>query len=157
MLCPFCGHTESKVVNSRQSQKGDSIRRRRECLKCGHRFTTFEVVEKLPVMVIKRDGRREVFDRQKVLNGITRACEKRPVSMEEVERIVQFVEKALYNSMEREISSLRIGEMVLKKLREVDEVAYVRFASVYRQFRDVSEFSHEVRVLTQSEPAPTES
>jgi transcriptional repressor NrdR len=156
MLCPFCGHTESKVVNSRQNQKGDSIRRRRECLKCGHRFTTFEVIEKLPVMVIKRDGRREVFDRQKVINGVTRACEKRPVSTEEIERIVQHVEKMLYNSMEREISSLRIGEMVLKKLREVDEVAYVRFASVYRQFRDVSEFSHEVRVLTQSEPSSAE-
>jgi len=151
MLCPFCAHTESKVVNSRQSPKGESIRRRRECLKCGHRFTTFEVVEKLPIVVIKRDGRREAFDRQKITNGILRACEKRPVTFEQVERIVQYVEKSLYNNMEKEVSSLKIGEMILKKLREVDEVAYVRFASVYRQFRDVSEFSHEVRVLTQTE------
>ncbi len=149
MLCPFCGHTESKVVNSRQSPRGDCIRRRRECLQCGHRFTTFEVIEKVPIMVIKRDGRREAFDRQKIAAGILRACEKRPVTLEQVERIVQFVEKQLYNSMEKEVSSLRIGEIVLKKLREVDEVAYVRFASVYRQFRDVSEFNHEVRVLLQ--------
>jgi transcriptional repressor NrdR len=150
MLCPFCAHIESKVVNSRQSAKGDAIRRRRECLKCGHRFTTFEVVEKVPIIVIKRDGKREVFDRQKVTAGILRACEKRPVTLEEVERVVQFVEKTLYNNMEKEVSSLKIGEMVLKKLRELDEVAYVRFASVYRQFRDVSEFNHEVKVLLQS-------
>lgn len=154
MLCPFCAHMESKVVNSRQSAKGDAIRRRRECLKCGHRFTTFEVIEKVPIIVIKRDGKREVFDRQKVTGGVLRACEKRPVTLEEVERIVQFVEKTLYNNMEKEVSSLKIGEMVLKKLREVDEVAYVRFASVYRQFRDVSEFNHEVKVLLQTgEPA----
>ncbi|AXA37323.1 MAG: transcriptional repressor NrdR [Candidatus Hydrogenedentota bacterium] len=151
MLCPFCGHTESKVVNSRQSTRGDSIRRRRECLQCGHRFTTFEVIEKVPIIVIKRDGKREAFDRQKVAAGIWRACEKRPVTLEQVERIVQFVEKSLYNSMEKEVSSLKIGEMVLRKLREVDEVAYVRFASVYRQFRDVSEFNHEVRVLMQND------
>ena len=141
-------------MNSRQSAKGDAIRRRRECLKCGHRFTTFEVIEKVPIIVIKRDGKREVFDRQKVTGGVLRACEKRPVTLEEVERIVQFVEKTLYNNMEKEVSSLKIGEMVLKKLREVDEVAYVRFASVYRQFRDVSEFNHEVKVLLQTgEPA----
>jgi transcriptional repressor NrdR len=154
MLCPFCGNIESKVVNSRQSPRGDCIRRRRECLQCGHRFTTFEVVEKVPLVVIKRDGKREAFDRQKVAAGILRACEKRPVTLEQVERIVQFVEKQLYNTMEKEVSSLKIGEMVLKKLREVDEVAYVRFASVYRQFRDVSEFNHEVRVLLQ-ENGPT--
>lgn len=151
MLCPFCGHLESKVINSRQNPRGDAIRRRRECLKCGHRFTTFEVVEKMPIMIVKRDGRREVFDRQKVVNGITRACEKRPVSFEQIERIVQGVEQALYNAMEKEVSSLKLGEMILRKLREVDEVAYVRFASVYRQFRDISEFSHEVRVLTQND------
>jgi transcriptional repressor NrdR len=153
MLCPFCTHLESKVVNSRQSGKGDAIRRRRECLKCGHRFTTFEVIEKVPIIVVKRDGKRELFDRQKVTAGILRACEKRPVTLEEVERIVQFVEKTLYNNMEKEVSSLKIGEMVLKKLRDVDEVAYVRFASVYRQFRDVSEFNHEVKVLRQAEPS----
>ncbi|PKO17911.1 transcriptional regulator NrdR [candidate division BRC1 bacterium HGW-BRC1-1] len=151
MLCPFCSHLESKVVNSRQSPKGESIRRRRECLKCGHRFTTFEMVEKVPIMVIKRDGRREAFDRQKMAGGIIRACEKRPVTLEEVERVVLFVEKSLHNNMEKEVSSLKIGEIVLKKLREIDEVAYVRFASVYRQFRDISEFSHEVKVLLQSE------
>lgn len=151
MLCPFCSHLESKVVNSRQSPKGESIRRRRECLKCGHRFTTFEMVEKVPIMVIKRDGRREAFDRQKMAGGIIRACEKRPVTLEEVEKVVLFVEKSLHNNMEKEVSSLKIGEIVLKKLREIDEVAYVRFASVYRQFRDISEFSHEVKVLLQSE------
>ncbi|MBX7244749.1 MAG: transcriptional regulator NrdR [Candidatus Sumerlaeaceae bacterium] len=138
-------------MNSRQSPKGDAIRRRRECLSCSHRFTTFEMVEKLPVMVVKRDGKRQSFDRQKITNGLLRACEKRPVSMEEIERIVQQVEKNVYNNMEKEISSLKIGEMILKKLREIDEVAYVRFASVYRQFRDVSEFSHEVKVLMQTE------
>lgn len=151
MLCPFCSHLESKVVNSRQSPKGESIRRRRECLKCGHRFTTFEMVEKVPIMVVKRDGRREAFDRQKMAGGIIRACEKRPVTLEEVEKVVLFVEKSLHNNMEKEVSSLKIGEIVLKKLREIDEVAYVRFASVYRQFRDISEFSHEVKVLLQSE------
>lgn len=151
MLCPFCAYIESKVVNSRQSPKGDTIRRRRECLKCGHRFTTFEVVEKLPIVVVKRDGKREALDRQKITNGVLRACEKRPVTLEEVERVVQFVEKTLYNNMEKEVSSLKIGEMVLKKLRELDEVAYVRFASVYRQFRDVSEFNHEVKVLLETD------
>jgi transcriptional repressor NrdR len=152
MLCPFCAHVESKVVNSRQSPKGDTIRRRRECLQCGHRFTTFEIVEKTPIVVIKRDGKREAFDRQKITTGVLRACEKRPVTLEQVERVVQFVEKTLYNNMEKEVSSLKIGEMVLKKLKELDEVAYVRFASVYRQFRDVSEFNHEVKVLLQTEP-----
>jgi transcriptional repressor NrdR len=153
MLCPFCAHTDSKVVNSRQSPKGDAIRRRRECLSCGHRFTTFEVIEKVPIIVVKRDGKREAFDRQKVTAGMLRACEKRPVTLEEIERVVQGVEKALYNNMEKEVSSLKIGELVLRKLRELDEVAYVRFASVYRQFRDVSEFNHEVRVLMQPEVA----
>jgi transcriptional repressor NrdR len=153
MLCPFCAHVESKVINSRQSPKGETIRRRRECLQCGHRFTTFEVVEKVPIVVIKRDGKREAFDRQKVTSGILRACEKRPVTLEEVERVVQFVEKTLYNNMEKEVSSLKIGEMVLRKLRDLDEVAYVRFASVYRQFRDISEFNHELKVLMNSEPS----
>ncbi len=151
MLCPYCAHVESKVVNSRQSPKGESIRRRRECLQCGHRFTTFEVVEKTPIVVIKRDGKREAFDQQKIIQGVLRAVEKRPVTLDEVERVVQFVEKTLYNQMEKEVSSLKIGEMVLKKLKELDEVAYVRFASVYRQFRDVSEFNHEVKVLMQTE------
>lgn len=151
MLCPFCGHLESKVVNSRQNPKGDAIRRRRECLECGHRFTTFEMIEKTPIIVVKRDGKRETFDREKIIKGILRACEKRPVSADEVERIVQNVEKNLYNNMEKEVSSLKIGEMILKQLRAVDEVAYVRFASVYRQFRDISEFNHELKVLMQEE------
>jgi transcriptional repressor NrdR len=150
MLCPFCGHLESKVVNSRQSPKGDAIRRRRECLKCAHRFTTFEMVEKTPIVVVKRDGKREAFDRQKITAGILRACEKRPVMLEDVERIVQHVEKTLYNNMEKEVSSLKIGEMALNQLRDVDEVAYVRFASVYRQFRDISEFNSELQSLMQN-------
>lgn len=151
MLCPHCSYLESKVVNSRQNPKGDAIRRRRECLKCGHRFTTFEVVEKTPIIVVKRDGKRETFDQQKIIAGILRACEKRPVTLDQVERVVQQVEKTLYNNMEKEVSSLKIGEMVLKQLRILDEVAYVRFASVYRQFRDISEFNHELKVLMQSD------
>lgn len=151
MLCPFCGHLESKVVNSRQNPKGDAIRRRRECLQCAHRFTTFEMIEKTPIVVVKRDGKRESFDREKIIKGLLRACEKRPVTVDEVERVVQTVEKNLYNNMEKEVSSLKIGEMVLKQLRALDEVAYVRFASVYRQFRDISEFNHELKVLMQSD------
>ncbi len=151
MLCPFCGHLESKVVNSRQNPRGDAIRRRRECLECSHRFTTFEMVEKTPIIVVKRDGKREAYDREKVTKGLLRACEKRPVTMEQVERIVQTVEKSLYNNMEKEVSSLKIGELALSQLRSVDEVAYVRFASVYRQFRDISEFNHELKVLMKSD------
>ncbi len=151
MLCPFCSHVESKVVNSRQSPEGEAIRRRRECLNCAHRFTTFEMVEKTPIVLVKRDGKREQFDRQKMINGMLRACEKRPVTLDEIERVVQFVEKTLYNTMEKEVSSLKVGEMVLKQLREIDEVAYVRFASVYRQFRDISEFDHELKVLMKSD------
>lgn len=151
MLCPFCGHLESKVVNSRQNPRGDAIRRRRECLQCAHRFTTFEMIEKTPIVVVKRDGKREAFDREKIIKGVLRACEKRPVTVDEVERIVQTVEKNLYNNMEKEVSSLKIGEMVLKQLRGLDEVAYVRFASVYRQFRDISEFNHELKVLMQTD------
>lgn len=151
MLCPFCGHLESKVVNSRQNPRGDAIRRRRECLSCAHRFTTFEMIEKTPIVVVKRDGKREAFDREKIIKGVLRACEKRPVTVDDVERIVQTVEKNLYNNMEKEVSSLKIGEMILKQLRDLDEVAYVRFASVYRQFRDISEFNHELKVLMQSD------
>lgn len=150
MLCPFCAYVESKVVNSRQSPKGDTIRRRRECLKCGHRFTTFEMVEKTPVTVVKRDGTHEPFDRRKVETGILRACQKRPVGADEVERVVAGVERAVQNAMEKEIGSQKIGEMVLRALRAVDEVAYIRFASVYRQFRDVSEFTHELRSLNEA-------
>lgn len=151
MLCPFCGHLESKVVNSRQNPRGDAIRRRRECLECGHRFTTFEMIEKTPIVVVKRDSKREAFDREKIIKGVLRACEKRPVTIDEIERLVQNVEKNLHNNMEKEVSSLKIGEMVLKQLRGLDEVAYVRFASVYRQFRDISEFSQELKDLMKSE------
>ncbi len=151
MLCPFCGHVESKVVNSRQNPRGDAIRRRRECLECAHRFTTFEMVEKTPILVVKRDGKRAAFDREKIIKGVLHACEKRPVTLEQVESIVQTVEKDLYNQMEKEVSSLKIGEIVLKQLRGIDEVAYVRFASVYRQFHDISEFNHELKVLMQND------
>ncbi len=147
MQCPYCGNVKDKVVNSRLCQNGESVRRRRECLSCRRRFTTFEVIEKIPLMVIKRDGKRETFDPQKILNGILKACEKRPVALQDIEKIVDFVEKTLYNEMDKEVSSLKIGEMVLKRLKDLDEVAYVRFASVYRQFRDVSEFSDELKAL----------
>ena len=147
MQCPYCGNVKDKVVNSRLCQNGESVRRRRECLSCRRRFTTFEVIEKIPLMVIKRDGKRETFDPQKILTGILKACEKRPVALQDIEKIVDFVEKTLYNDMDKEVSSLKIGEMILKRLRDLDEVAYVRFASVYRQFRDVSEFSDELKAL----------
>ena len=148
MKCPFCGSLNNKVVNSRLTPDEGSIRRRRECLDCAQRFTTYEYVEKTPLLVIKRDGRRVGFDRQKILGGLLRACEKRPVPSETIEGIVSSVEKELQNQMESEVSSLRIGEMILGRLRALDEVAYVRFASVYRQFRDINEFSEEVRQLT---------
>ena len=147
MQCPYCGNVKDKVVNSRLCQNGESVRRRRECLSCRRRFTTFEVIEKIPLMVIKRDGKRETFDPQKILTGILKACEKRPVALQDIEKIVDFVEKTLYNDMDKEVSSLKIGEMILKRLKDLDEVAYVRFASVYRQFRDVSEFSDELKAL----------
>lgn len=152
MKCPFCGSLENKVINSRLAAEETSIRRRRECLSCSGRFTTYEYVEQTPILVIKRDGRRQSFDRQKLINGLLRACEKRPVSMEAIDALVGGVEKELHNAMEAEISSLRIGEMILSRLRALDEVAYVRFASVYHQFRDVSEFSDEIQTLMRRDP-----
>ena len=152
MKCPACGSLNNKVVNSRLTSDEASIRRRRECIDCTGRFTTYEYIERTPVLVIKRDGRRVSFDRQKLISGILRACEKRPVTLDEIEELVGDVEKSLYNAMESEVSSLRIGEMVLGRLREIDEVAYVRFASVYRQFRDIGEFSEEIRTLLNREP-----
>ena len=140
MKCPFCGHLDSKVVDSRPAEDSTSIRRRRECLACHKRFTTFEVMESLPVVVIKKDGSRQSFDRSKLLNGMIRACEKRPVPFVTLEKIAEEIEQALQNEMDREVSSDRIGEMVMDRLKEVDEVAYVRFASVYRQFKDISTF-----------------
>ena len=147
MLCPYCNSEKNKVVNSRSATGGASIRRRRECLECGRRFTTRETVEDIPLRVIKKDGEREEFDRQKILKGMLKACEKRNVPYERLEEIVSNIEKSLYNEMSKEVPAKKIGDMILKRLRELDEVAYVRFASVYREFRDISEFSEEVRAL----------
>ena len=147
MRCPYCRDAKTKVVNSRVSLQGDMVRRRRECRGCRRRFTTFEMIEKIPLVIIKRNGQREAFDRQKIINGVMKACEKRPVNMDQIEDLVSEVEKDLYNRMEKEVKSIQIGEMVLEGLRKIDEVAYVRFASVYRQFRDLREFSQQVQVL----------
>ena len=147
MKCPFCGHPESKVIDSRPADENASIRRRRECLACGKRFTTYETVESLPIVVIKKDGSRQSFDRQMVLRGMIRACEKRPVSLAELERIADEIEQELQNSMEREIRTADIGEKVMERLRSVDQVAYVRFASVYRQFKDIDTFMAELNKL----------
>jgi len=147
MKCPYCGNTEDKVIDSRSSQGAESIRRRRECLKCLRRYTTYEHVEKTPLMVVKKDGRREPYDRNKILNGLLKACEKRPVSMERLEGIIDDIEQTLLKTYEQEVNSKSIGELVMKKLHEVDQVAYVRFASVYRQFKDISEFMTELNDL----------
>ena len=147
MKCPYCGHVDSKVVDSRPADDGESIRRRRECLGCHKRFTTYETVETLPLMVIKKDGSRQSFEKNKVLNGIIRACAQRPVPMETMVRIADEVEQELQNSLNREISAKRIGELVMDKLKEVDEVSYVRFASVYRQFKDIDSFMEELNKL----------
>ena len=147
MKCPFCGHEEDKVVDSRASSDGASIRRRRECLSCGKRFTTYEHVEEQPLMVIKKDGRREPFDRHKLLGGLVKACEKRPVSMDALERLVDELERELSQQFEREAPSREIGERVMKKLHAIDPVAYVRFASVYREFKDVEQFMRELKDL----------
>ena len=147
MKCPFCGYNESKVIDSRPADEGSSIRRRRECLSCAKRFTTYETVESLPMVVVKKDGSRQSFDRRKVLGGMIRACEKRPVPLAELERISAEIEQDLQNSMEREISTEDIGEKVMDRLRDVDQVAYVRFASVYRQFKDIDTFMAELNKL----------
>ena len=147
MKCPYCSHPESKVVDSRPSEEGSSIRRRRECLDCHRRFTTYETMESLPLVVIKRDGSRQSFDRAKLLNGMIRACEKRPVAFDTLNAITTDIELALQNEMEREISSSVIGELVMSRLKDVDEVAYVRFASVYRQFKDINTFMAELTKL----------
>lgn len=147
MKCPFCGHIEDKVVDSRLGKEGKSIRRRRECLNCKARFTTYEEVEQLLPMIVKKDGRREQFDRQKILAGIKKACEKRPISIEQLEKLVDDVEHIIQENSDKEVPSTRIGEIVVKKLHELDEVAYVRFASVYRQFKDINEFMKELTGL----------
>ena len=144
MRCPYCGYQESKVVDSRHSDDNTSIRRRRECLSCQKRFTTSETVESLPMVVVKKDNSRQSFDRNKILNGMVRACEKRPVSMADLEQAVDEIEQIIQNSLDREVSTERIGELVMERLKPLDEVAYVRFASVYRQFKDINSFMHEL-------------
>lgn len=147
MKCPFCGYSDSKVVDSRPSDEGNSIRRRRECLQCLKRFTTYETIERMPLMLIKRDGSRQPYDRQKLLNGIVKACEKRPVSSQQMEKLVNTVEQRLFSSFDDEVSTRQIGEITMEELRKVDEVAYVRFASVYRQFKDINTFMEELNLL----------
>lgn len=149
MKCPYCGYEESKVIDSRPADEGERIRRRRECLKCGKRFTTHEVIETIPIVVVKRDKSREVFDRAKLTAGILRACEKRPVSVQQIEKMVDEIEAKLQSSLDREVSSMTIGELTMEQLKGVDEVAYVRFASVYRQFKDINTFMDELNKLLQ--------
>ena len=150
MKCPFCGFMEDKVVDSRESKEGESIRRRRECLKCERRFTSYERIDEIPYMVVKKDGRREKFERQKVLAGVLRACEKRPISMGKMEQLVNEVESYLIDSPERERTTTEVGAMIMNGLKQLDKVAYIRFASVYRDFKDVSEFRAELESLLNS-------
>ena len=147
MNCPFCSYEESKVIDSRPTDEGQRIRRRRECLQCGKRFTTYEIIESLPIIVIKKDKSRETFNRDKLMNGLLRACEKRPVSIDTLDNMIDEIEVIIQNSLEREVSSEKIGELVMEKLECIDEVAYVRFASVYRQFKDINTFMHELNKL----------
>ena len=150
MRCPFCGHLEDKVVDSREAKDGDSIRRRRECMKCTRRFTSYERIDEIPYMVVKKDGKREPFDRNKILAGLLRACEKRPISAPQLESIVDLVEKHVQDSPDRECPTSELGKIIMKRLKELDKVAYVRFASVYLEFEDVSEFMTELKYLVQS-------
>lgn len=147
MKCPYCGETDSKVIDSRPTEDGEKIRRRRECLSCKKRFTTYEIVETVPMVVVKKDGSREAFDRQKLLNGMLRSCEKRPVSYKMLEKAVDNIEQTLLNTYDREISSLHVGELAMNELKQIDEVAYVRFASVYRQFGDLNSFMDELKEM----------
>lgn len=147
MKCPYCSYEESKVVDSRSADDGERIRRRRECLKCSKRFTTYEIIETVPLIVVKRDKSREPFERNKLTAGILRACEKRPVSIEQIENIVNNIEATLQSSLEREITTKQIGELAMEQLKEIDEVSYVRFASVYRQFKDINTFMEELNKL----------
>lgn len=147
MKCPFCGFEESKVIDSRPTDEGQRIRRRRECLQCQKRFTTYEIIESLPIIVIKKDKSRETFNRDKLMTGLLRACEKRPVSFDTLDNMIDEIEVTIQNSLDREVSSERIGELVMDKLKKIDEVAYVRFASVYRQFKDINTFMNELNKL----------
>lgn len=151
MRCPFCGFIESKVLDSRSAEEGSSIRRRRECLSCAKRFTTYEVLEELPLMVVKKDGKREMFDKNKLLNGLIRACEKRPIPLDTLEMLADKVEKEIRNTMDREVMTRQIGETVMQHLKEIDQVAYVRFASVYRQFADINNFMQELEALMKAQ------
>ena len=150
MKCPFCFYDESKVIDSRPTDEGEKIRRRRECLQCQKRFTTYEIIETTPIMVVKRDKLREAFDRDKLLRGLMRACEKRPVSVQTLEKVVDSIQTEIQNTMDREIQSTQIGELAMAGLKEIDEVAYVRFASVYRQFKDINSFMDELKNILQA-------
>jgi len=147
MRCPFCNHNEGRVVDSRSSKEGDAIRRRRECLNCGRRFTTYERIEEVAQMVVKNDGRHELFDRWKLKSGILKALEKRPVALEQVDAMIDEIERDLYNNTNQEVTTTAVGEAVMEKLKQLDEVAYVRFASVYRQFKDLNEFMSELKLM----------
>jgi transcriptional repressor NrdR len=153
--CPYCNYKEDKVVDSRSTAEESAVRRRRECLKCGKRFTTYEYVEEVSLLVVKKDGRREAFDRKKILSGIVRACEKRPISMDKMETLVTQVERAVQKKSDREVLSSRIGELLMEKLKTLDDVAYVRFASVYRQFRDVGQFMEELKGILGRDKPPS--
>lgn len=155
MKCPACAHAETKVIDSRLNTDGTSIRRRRECLSCEKRFTTYEYVEHVPLMVVKRDGRRQPFDRTRIMSGLIKACEKRPVSMEQIEDITAQIERTVQRKFDLEVSSTDIGEMIMERLSHLDEVAYVRFASVYRQFRDVNQFMNELKLILDKEKPDT--
>ena len=148
MKCPFCAYEDSKVIDSRPTDENQTIRRRRECIYCKKRFTTYEKIEKVPIVIVKKDGTRQTFDRNKILNGMIRACEKRPVSIQTLENAVDNIEKQIYNTLDREIKSDLVGELVMEELKEIDEISYVRFASVYRQFKDIEEFKLELNKLT---------
>lgn len=154
MRCPFCGHIEDKVVDSREAKDGDSIRRRRECLECGRRFTSYERIDEIPYMVVKKDGRREAFERSKILAGLLRACEKRPISVTQLESIVEEVEKLVQESSDRELSTSEIGKVIMERLKQIDKVSYVRFASVYLEFEDVSAFMTELKDLVSARRQP---
>jgi len=153
MICPFCGTNEDKVIDSREAAEGAAVRRRRECLKCQRRYTTYERLEESPLLVVKRDGRRESFDRKKILSGVLKACEKRPIPMDQMEAIVDEVEREIGRQFEKEVSSVEIGQRVMQRLAELDDVAYVRFASVYRSFKDINQFMKELRdLLSKKQP-----
>ena len=155
MKCPFCGFLEDKVVDSREAKDGDSIRRRRECLECGRRFTSYERIDEIPYMVVKKDGKREIFERNKIMAGLLRACEKRPISASQLEAIVNAVEKNVQDTTDREVSTSDIGKIIMRRLKELDKVAYVRFASVYLEFEDVSEFMTELKYLVRAREKST--